>query len=340
MRAVVQSRYGSPDHLTVREVDVPAVADDEVLVQVRAASVHPDVWHVVTGRPAVLRLMGGGVRRPRNAVPGTDLAGVVESVGSAVTRFAAGDEVFGETIRGMQWANGGAYAEYAAVPETGLATKPATVSFEQAATVPTAGLILMQNLAGGLRPRRGQRVLVNGAGGGVGSIALQLAAADGAEVTAVDSAAKQDLLRELGADHVLDYERTDFTKGTTRYDLVIDVPGNHSFAECRRVLNADGTYVLIGHDGFGTSAGRWVGSLRTFVPLMARTPFTRQLPPLRFTSIDKAVAMAELAGLLQSGALAPRVDRAFPLDEAAAAIRHLASGRALGRVVLVPGPPV
>src|SRR5680860_1243746 len=188
MRAVVQDRYGSADVLQVRDVDTPVVGDDEVLVRVRAASVHPDVWHVVSGRPYVLRLMGSGLRRPRNRVPGTDVAGQVEVVGRNVTRLRPGDEVFGETVSGYQWHNGGAFAEYVAVPERALAPKPRNVSFEQAAAVPTSGL----------------HALVNGAGGGVGAFAVQLAKAVGATVTGVDAAGKLDLLRSLGADHVID----------------------------------------------------------------------------------------------------------------------------------------
>ena len=207
MKAVVQEEYGSLDALEVREVEKPAPGDDEVLVRVRAASVHPDVWHVVSGHPYVLRLMGAGFSKPKNPIPGTDMAGVVEAVGKSVTQFQPGDEVFGETIGSMQWINGGAYAEYVTVAEDCLALKPANVTFEQAASVPTSGYIVLLNFAevGQLGP--GQEVLVNGAGGGVGALALQLAKAYGARVTAVDSTKKLNLLRELGADEVIDYTR-------------------------------------------------------------------------------------------------------------------------------------
>ena len=239
MKAIVQHRYGSVDDLALSEVPRPEPAADEVLVRVRAASVHPDVWHVVAGRPAVLRLMGSGVRRPRERVPGTDVAGVVESVGSAVTRFEPGDEVFGETIRGVQWRNGGAFAEYATAPEEGLALKPSGVSFEEAAAVPTVGLIALNNL-----PRRrvpsGSRVLVNGAAGGVGAIAVQLAKSYGAEVTGVDHASKLALVRSLGADRVIDYTSEDFTRAGEQWDLIFDVPGNHSFKAIRRALDPRG----------------------------------------------------------------------------------------------------
>jgi len=334
MKAVVQTQYGAPEDLELRDLPSPRPARDEVLVRVRAASVHPDVWHVVTGRPRVLRLMGSGLRRPRNPVPGTDLAGTVESVGADVTRFRVGNQVFGESIRGVQWVNGGTYAELAVAPETGLAAKPPDISFEQAATVPTAGLIVLHNLAGVGPIRPGQQVLVNGAAGGVGGIAVQLAVAYGARVTGVDSGEKRDVVLALGAHRFIDFRAEDFTRGSEQYDLVFDVPGNHSFRECRRVIARDGLYVLIGHDHFGTVGRRWFGSIPRFVGLMAATPFAKQLPRLNLKAPDKAEAMALLAELLAAGKLTPVIDRTFPLAEVPAAIRHLASGQARGRVVI------
>ncbi|MGI5268047.1 NAD(P)-dependent alcohol dehydrogenase [Nonomuraea sp. CA-218870] len=308
----------------------PTPRDDEVLVRVRAASVHPDVWHVVTGRPYVLRIMGSGLRRPKNLVPGTDMAGVVESAGAAVTRFRPGDEVFGETLRGMQWKNGGAYAEYVAVPEDHLAPKPVVVGFEQAACVPTAGLITLLNLP----PGPLGNVLVNGAGGGVGGCALQIAKARGATVTGVEHPDRLDLVKALGADHVIDYTVEDFTRRGERYDLIVDIPGNHSFAECRRALTPDGTYVLIGHDHYGAAGRQVLGSLPRFAGLMARSAFQRQLPrPTRATPPVKE-SMAVLGDLLAQGKLSPVVDRAFPLAEAGAALRYLTGGTARGRIVL------
>lgn len=338
MRAVVQHAYGEPSAvLEVQEIDPPAVGDDQVLVRVRAASVHPDVWHVVTGLPRVLRLMGSGVRRPTDVVPGTDMAGQVEAVGSQVTRFRPGDEVFGETIPpGMQWRNGGAYAKYVAVAEDALAPKPPNVTFEQAATVPTAGLIALHNLPDLERPAAGQRVLVNGAAGGVGAIALQLATAAGAHVTAVDHTRKLDLLRTLGADEVVDYTSADVTAGTGRYDLVFDVVGSHPYTAFRRVLAADGTYVLIGHDHFGTHGRRWVGSIPSMFSLMARSAVDRRLPPPNFRGPDRARLMAHLRELLERGALTPVVGHAFGLEDVSDAIALLASGRAIGRIVVVP----
>lgn len=337
MRAVVQTGYGDPSEvLHVREVARPSPGDSEVLIRVRAASVHPDVWHVITGRPRVLRLMGAGVRRPKVAVPGTDAAGVVEAVGSSVTRFEAGDEVFGETIPGMQWRNGGAYAEYVTAAADALAPKPANVTFEQAATVPTAGIIALHNLPDPETPAGGRRVLVNGAGGGVGAIALQVASAAGAEVTAVDHTRKLDLLRRLGADRVIDYTTDDVTRTDGSYGLVFDVVGNHPFAAYRRVLAPDGTYVLIGHDRFGTQGRGWLGSIPTMFGLMARSTVERRLPAPRFDGPDRERSMARLHDLVAREVLTPVVARTFPLEEAADAITMLASERAIGRVVIVP----
>jgi NADPH:quinone reductase-like Zn-dependent oxidoreductase len=336
MRAVVQTGYGGPSKvLEVREVDKPCAADGEVLVRVRAASVHPDVWHVVTGLPRVLRLMGSGLRRPKDAVPGTDIAGQVESVGAGVTQFRPGDEVFGETILGMQWRNGGAYAEYVALAEDSLALKPPEVTFEQAATVPTAGLIALHNLPERGR-RAGQRVLVNGAGGGVGAVAVQLAKSWGAVVTAVDHPRKLDLLRTLGADVVVDYTADDVTRSGERYDLVFDVVGNHPFSAYRHVLADDGSYMLIGHDHFGTQGRRWLGSIPRMFRLMARSTVDRRLPRGPFKPPDRVESMARLRALLADGALTPVVARAFALEQTPDAIALLASGQAVGRIVIVP----
>ncbi|MEV4839162.1 NAD(P)-dependent alcohol dehydrogenase [Nonomuraea sp. NPDC049486] len=332
MRAIVQEAYGSFDVLKLRDIDMPAVKDDEVLVRVRAASVHPDVWHVVTGRPYVLRVMGSGLRRPKVRVPGTDMAGVVEAVGAGVTRFRPGDEVFGETLHGMQWKNGGTFAEYVAVREDNLAPKPGDVSFEQAATVPTAGLITLMNFP----PGPLGEVLVNGAAGGVGGLAVQIAKARGATVTGVEHTSKLDLATSLGADHVIDYTKEDFTRRGERYDLVFDIPGNHPFAECRRVLKPEGTYVLIGHDHYGAGGHQVLGSLPRMIKLMAQSMFHRQLPKPTGSPPPRKESMAVLTELLETGGLTPVVDRAFPLEEAPAALRYLTGGTARGRIVVVP----
>ena len=319
--------------LQVRDVDTPVVGDDEVLVRVSAASVHPDVWHVVNGRPYVLRLMGSGLRRPKNRVPGTDVAGQVEAVGRNVTRLRPGDEVFGETVTGYQWHNGGAFAEYVSVPQDALALKPGNITLEQAAAVPTSGLIALHNLRQG-RLQPGQRVLVNGAGGGVGSFAVQLASAKGATVTGVDAAGKLDMVRSLGADRVIDFAQEDFTRAQQGYHLIFDVVGNRPFRECRRALTPDGSYVLIGHDGFGDAAGRWLGSLPRVLGLVAMSPFVSQLPAINFSLPDKKDSMAVLKGHLEAGELTPIVDKTFSLNEVAEALRYLQTGQALGKIVI------
>ena len=334
MKAIVQDAYGSPDVLELRDIDKPLVEDDEVLVRVRAASVHPDVWHVLTGLPYVLRVMGAGLRKPKNPVPGTDLAGVVESVGKNVTRFRPGDDVFGETFKGMQWINGGAYAEYATAPEDALALKPANVTFEQAAAVPTSALIALPSLRAGGEIRAGQKVLVNGAGGGVGAVAVQLAKAFGADVTGVDCTSKLDMVRSIGADHVIDFTQEDFTRRDERYDLIFDIPGNHSLSACRRALEPTGTYVLIGHDNYGKGMRRWVGLLPRMFKLMAMSRFVSQLPDVGRPMPSKQESMALLKELLECGKLTPHIDRTYPLSEVPEAIRYLQEGHAKGKVVI------
>jgi NADPH:quinone reductase-like Zn-dependent oxidoreductase len=334
MKAVVQHGYGKPERvLSLEEIDRPPVLDDQVLVRVRAASVHPDVWHMVTGRPYLLRLMGAGLRRPKIVVPGTDMAGEVERVGRGVTQLKPGDEVLGECVHGHQWHNGGAYAEYVAVPAHVLTRKPPSLTFEQAAALPTSGLIALQNLRtfGGLAP--GQRVLINGAAGCVGSTAVQLAKAFDAHVTGVDHVSKLELVQRIGADRVIDYMKEDFTRGSERYDLILDIPGNHSFTECRRALSPSGIYVLVGHDHFGAFGRRWFGGVPRAFGLMALSTLVRQLPSWR-VAMAGSPRLSELSDLLAAGKLTPVIDKAFALREAATAIRYLASGAARGRIVL------
>jgi NADPH:quinone reductase-like Zn-dependent oxidoreductase len=278
--------------------------------------------------------MGAGLRRPKQRIPGTDLAGVVESVGAGVTGFTPGDEVFGESIRGHQWTNGGAFAEYAAVHGDNLARKPANVSFAQAAAVPTSGSIALSGLRDQGQLRAGQKILINGAGGGVGLLAVQIAKACGAEVAAVDHTAKQGLLRSAGADHVIDYTQEDFTQGIARYDLVLDIPGNHPLSAIEQVLLPTGLYVLIAHDGYGRASGKWFGSLPKVFRLLARTPFDRKLPRSGFTAASKKETIAVLHDLLAAGQVTPAVGETFPLAEAAHAIRYLAEGLAVGKIVL------
>jgi NADPH:quinone reductase-like Zn-dependent oxidoreductase len=334
MKAIVQEVYGSPDLLRIAEVPTPPVGDHDVLVRVRAASVHPDVWHMIRGEPRVLRLMGGGLRRPKAKVPGTDLAGVVEATGDLVTRFRSGDEVFGKTVGANAWRNGGAYAELASVHEDRLEAKLAALSFEQAAAAPDSGTIAIQGLRDEGRIESGQRVLINGAGGGVGSFAVQIAKAFGAsEVTAVDLADKIELLPGLGADHVVDADREDFTRLGDPFDLILDIPANRPYADVRRVLADDGTYVLIGHDAYGREGRRWIGSLGRFLKLLVRSPFDRHLPGLRGAN-DPGDRLRVLRELLDAGSVTPAVDRTFPLEEVPAAIRMLEEGRVRGKLVI------
>jgi NADPH:quinone reductase-like Zn-dependent oxidoreductase len=262
------------------------------------------------------------------------VAGHVESVGKDVTQFQPGDEVFGESVRGHQWHNGGAYAEYTSVPEDQLALKPANITFEQAAAVPTSGLIALQGLReyGQIQP--GQKVLINGAAGGVGAIAVQLARAYGADVTGVDSAGKLDLVRSLGADQVIDYTQEDFTQSGKRYHLILDIPGNHSFSECRRALTPRGTYVLIGHDHFGKQGDRFLGGLPRGLKQIALSPFVSQLPDLSFSMPSKRDSMAVLKEFLEAGKITPVVDRTYPLSEVPEAIRYLEEGQARGKIVI------
>ncbi len=338
MQAIVQERYGPPEEvLQLREVDEPVAGDGEVVVRVRASSVHPDVWHAVAGRPWILRLMGAGALRPKDPVPGMEVAGVVESVGRGVTRFAPGDAVFGMTRTRLEWRNGGAFAELAAVSQDALALKPGGVTFEQAAAVPTSGWIALVNLEGSGRVGPGRSVLINGAGGGVGSLAVQIARARGARVTGVDHTDKLDLLRALGADAVIDYTREDFTRRGERYDLILDVASNLSLRACRKALTPDGIYVVIGHDHYGAAAGRVLGSVPRVLTLMALSPFVRQLPTSGFSAPGTGEVMAQLAELLEAGKLTPVVDRAYPLGAVPEAMRDLQRGRNRGKLVITPG---
>jgi NADPH:quinone reductase-like Zn-dependent oxidoreductase len=339
MKAVVQEKYGSPDNLELRDVDKPAAGDDEVLVRVRAASLHPDVWHVVTGRPYVLRLGGAGVFKPRNPIPGTDMAGVVESAGKSVTQFRAGDSVFGETIVRHQWTNGSAFAEYVSVRQDSLALKPDNITFEQAASVPTSGFIVLLNLRDPSQLRPGQKVLVNGAGGGVGALALQIAKAHGAHVTAVDSTSKLGLLLSLGADEVVDYTQEDFTERGVRYDLIFDVPGNHPFSACRRALEPDGRYVLIGHEGYGATGTRVLGIIPRFLSLVFLSRFVKQLRGPRIPAPSRKDAMATLRGLLEAGKITPVIDSRYPLGQAREAFRHMIEDELHGKVILTTEIP-
>jgi NADPH:quinone reductase-like Zn-dependent oxidoreductase len=333
VRAIVHLEYGSADDLELREVPRPAPRQDEVLVRVHAASMHADIWHVVTGRPYFLRLMGAGFLSPGGKIPGTDLAGVVEAVGAGVTRFKAGDAVFGECVRGHQWLHGGAYAEYAAVPESALAPKPPGLGFEQAAALPTSAFIAYQAVFDEGKLQAGEKVLVNGAAGGVGLIAVQLAKAHGAHVTGVDGPDRLELLRSVGVDRVLDYTIQDYTAGAERYDLIVDVPGKQPLSRCLQVLTPRGRYVFIGHDHFGAAGGRWLGSLGRILRLTLLLLLKGRRPRLP-TFSGPQVRLAALVRLADEGKLKVLVHRVFPLSEVPAALRYLQEGRARGKVVI------
>ena len=335
MRAIVQDQYGPPAQvLRMREVPQPEPGPGQVLVRVRATSVHADVWHAVNGIPYVLRLMGSGVGAPKRSIPGTDLAGEVIDAGAGADRFAPGTRVFGEVTPRNQWSNAGTFAEFAAADQSLLAEIPGQLSFEEAAAVPTAALIACANLRDQGRVGPGQRVLVNGAGGAVGVWAVQLARAFGANVTAVDGPDKLDLLHSLGADRVLDYTREDFTQMGVRYDVVFDIVSQAPFRQVRRALEPDGTFVLIGHDQYGRSGHRVLGSLGRMLPLLARAPFTPQLPGIR-PGASREENMATIVDLLQAERIRPVVDdRVFPLEQVVEAIDHLTTGTAKGRVVI------
>jgi NADPH:quinone reductase-like Zn-dependent oxidoreductase len=312
------------------------VRDDQMLVRVRAASVHADVWHVMRGVPYALRLMGAGLRAPKDAVPGTDLAGVVESVGARATRFRPGDEIFGQSLVANLWRHGGAFAEYAAVAEARFERKPTGLTFEQAAAVPTSGSLAVQAVRDEGRVQAGQRVLINGAGGAVGTFAVQLAKVDGASVTGVDAAEKLDMIRSIGADRTIDYQHEDFTRSGERYDVILDIAGNHRWPDIRRAVDPGGTYVLIGHDQYGASGHRWFGSLGRFAKLMMMAPFVHQLHPFRGVK-DPGDRLVVLKELIEAGKMMPVIDRTYPLRDVPEAIRYLESGRVRGKLVVTVG---
>ena len=343
MRAIVQSGYGRPaEVLRLAEIRRPAIAQDEVLVRVHAAAVHADVWHSVSGLPYTFRLMTGW-RAPREPVPGTDLAGVVEAVGSRVTRFTPGDEVFGATTRGFPVGHGGAFAELAAAPEQSLALKPANVTFEQAASVPASGYIAWANLLPAGRDLHRKRALVNGAGGGVGTLALQMLKARGARVTAVDAGPKLAMLRALGADETIDYTRDNVLEHGGRYDLLLDIASNLRLRSCRRVLTPTGLFVWIGHEHYGRSGGsRLVGrSIPTMMGLMARS-FLRDpnVPRVKFPIVMPKLqdALAAMRDLMADGSLVPPIEP-LPLESVADAFRRLEEGTVFGKVVLTAAQP-
>jgi NADPH:quinone reductase-like Zn-dependent oxidoreductase len=323
MKAIAQDNYGSADVLTLRDVDQPSAGEDEVLVRVRAAGVDPGVWVCMTGRPYAARA-AFGVARPRSAIRGRAMAGVVAAVGAGVQRFRPGDEVYGTSP-------GGTFAEYAAASSKRLALKPATLSFEQAAAVPISGVTALESVRDGGQVQPGQKVMITGAAGGIGSFAVQLARAFGASVTGVCGTDKADLVRSLGAEDVLDYTRDEVDRDGPRYDVIIDTAGCRPLSLLRRALTSRGTLVLVGggHDAGGLLGG-YTRQLRA--PL-ASVLTTRRLRGL--ASRERAQDLEELGRLIEAGKVTPVVGRTYPLADAPDAIRYLAEGHSFGKTVII-----
>ena len=309
MKAITRRTYGTGDVLTLEDVVIPSIADDELLVRVHAASINRADWYMLTGTPFLMRLMSG-LRRPKEPVPGRDLAGSVEAVGRSVTGFRPGDRVYAEI-------SAGSYAEYARVPEALAARVPTDLTFEQAATVPLAGNTALHamRVVGKVTP--GQRVLVNGASGGVGTFAVQIAKALGAEVTGVCSTRNVDLVRSLGADHVIDYTQQDFTDGEQRYDVILDLAGSRSLRACRRALAPTGALLLSSGNG-----GRVLGPVGRMIRALAMSVVVRQR--LLVVTVRPGEHLAALTALIEAGKVTPVVERAYPLAEAGDAFRHYA----------------
>ena len=322
MKAIVQDRYGSAEVLELAEIEPPAIGDGEVRVRVRAAGVDPGVWHLMTGLPYLVRVMGFGFRAPKSRVRGSDLAGRVEAVGANVTRFQPGDEVFGTCD--------GSFAELAAAKEDNLALKPANLGFEQAAAVPTSGITALQGLRDQGKVRAGQHVLIIGAAGGVGHFAVQLAKALGAEVTGVASTSKLELMRSIGADHVIDYTREDFTAGDSRYDVILDTAGARPVFRLRRALTPRGTLVITGAEG----GNRWTGGIGRQIGAAMLSPFAHHNLRMYIAQPNQE-DLQYLKELLETGTITPIIDRTYPLAEAADALRHLEHGHARGKIVLI-----
>ena len=321
MKAITVDRYGPAGALEVSDIEKPAVGDDDVLVRVRAACVNPYDWHVVTGLPYMARAQMG-LRKPKVRVLGADFAGQIEVIGSRITQFHPGDEVFGE-------ADGGGLAEYISVSQDSLVRKPANLTFEQSAAVPMAGLTALQGLRDKGQIESGQQVLINGASGGVGTFAVQIAKSFGAEVTGVCSATNVEMVRSIGADHVIDYTSEDFTRGGRLYDLILDNVGNRTLSANRRVLTPRGIYV----SSFGRPHRRWVGPLPFLLKMFAVSPFTKQKLVV-WVAKRKKEDLLTLAKLLEDETVAPVIDRTYPLSEVSQAMQYLEEGHAKGKVVV------
>jgi NADPH:quinone reductase-like Zn-dependent oxidoreductase len=325
MRAIVQDGYGSSNVLRSAEIDRPEIAANEVLIDVAAAGMDRGTWHVMAGKPYLMRVMGFGFRRPKNRVPGLDVAGTVAAVGSEVTRFKPGDEVFGMSR--------GAFAEQAAAREDKLAHKPANLSFEQAAVVPISGGTAIQGLRDSGHVEAGQKVLVIGASGGVGTYAVQLAKVFGAEVTGVSSTAKVDFVRSIGADYVLDYTRDAYLDGSKKYDLILDIGGNNGLSRLRRALTPGGTLVIVGGEEGGTLTGGFGRQLRALVVSM----FVSQRLTM-LASKERHTDLEALRPILESGQLVPVIDRTYTLAEVPAAMNHLEAGLTRGKIAIAVHP--
>jgi NADPH:quinone reductase-like Zn-dependent oxidoreductase len=317
MRAIVYRQFGSPEVLRIEETVKPVPADDEVLVAVRAAAVNMFDWYMVRGKPSFFRLVLGAGTKPL----GVDLAGTVEAVGNGVTRFKPGDYVFGSGRGKSLRARSGTFAEYVATPESSLTSKPANATFEQVAAIPVAGLTALQGLRDHGKLRPGQRVLINGASGGIGTFAVQIAKAFGAEVTGVCSTRNAEMVRRIGADHVIDYTRESFTQGPARYDVMLDIVGSQPWSACRKILEPNGKYVLAG------------GPPERGIPLMLRAPFTGG-KLVAFIARSKAADLNVMRDLVESGSVVPVIDRTYSLEETPEAVRYVAAGHTRGKVVI------
>lgn len=327
MKAVVSRCYGPPDVLEIADVAKPSPADGELLVRVHAAGVNPLDWHYMRGKPYVMRFESG-FGRPADSRTGVDFAGTVEAIGRSVQRFRVGDPVFG--------ASNGSFAEYVVVREDRAVTlKPDNVTFEQAASVPVAAVTALQALRDKARVQPGQKVLINGASGGVGTFAVQIAKSMGAEVTGVCSARNVDMVRSLGADRVIDYTREDFTRDAHKYDVILDNVSNHSLLDYKRVLEPDGKLVVVG----SIDDGSWLGPLGSLLWTLALSPFVSQEVFPLFATLNQA-DMETLRDLMQSSKMTPVIDRRYELSEAREALAYQEGGRARGKVVIAAGPPV
>jgi NADPH:quinone reductase-like Zn-dependent oxidoreductase len=331
MKAITRDRYGSPDVLKLKDIDKPVIGDDDVLVRIRAASTNPYDWHFMRGKPYFMRLMSG-LLKPKGNGLGADLAGQVEAVGKNVTRFRPGDEVYGEVdggVPGKHELEIASFAEYVRVSEDSVVPKPTNLTYEQAAAVPMAGLTALCALCDYKQIEHGRKVLVNGASGGVGTFAVQIAKALGAEVTGVCSSRNVDMVESIGADHVIDYTREDFSRGGQKYDLMLDNVGNHSLSACRRVLSPDAVYLA----SFGQPDNLWFGPLAYLFRMSVLSLFVSQkLIPLSMKRTTEN--LLTLKDLIESEKVTPVIDRIYPLSETSEAVRYLEEGRAQGKVVI------